>query len=119
VVRDVEAIPCETALTEAVALLRARDHRPLPVCAGGRVVGLRDGRAVAERLMAGDLDTQDLAPLLAHAGDQPVSALTHAVASAYLAAHEHLAARTFTAATPRCAASRAGARHKAGCTTIR
>jgi len=92
VVRDVEAIPCETALTEAVALLRARDHRPLPVCAGGRVVGLRDGRAVAERLMAGDLDTQDLVPLLAHAGDQPVSALTHGVASAYLAAHEHLAA---------------------------
>ncbi len=34
----------------------------------------------------------DLAPLLAYAGDQPVSALTHGVASAYLPAHEHLAA---------------------------
>ncbi len=41
-----------------------------------------------------DSYTQDLAPLLAHAGEQPVSALTHDVASAYLAAHEHLAART-------------------------
>ncbi len=38
---------------------------------------------------------RDLAPLLAHAGDQPVSALTHSMASAYLAAHEHLAASTF------------------------
>ncbi len=42
-----------------------------------------------------DSYTQDLAPLLAHVGDQPVSALTHGVASAYLAAHEHLAASTF------------------------
>jgi len=42
-----------------------------------------------------DSYTQDLAPLLAHAGDQPVSALTHGVAAAYLATHAHLAASTF------------------------
>jgi len=42
-----------------------------------------------------DSYAQDLAPLRAHVGDQPVSALTHAVASAYLAAHAHLAASTF------------------------
>jgi len=56
--RDVEGVPCETALVEAVALLRARGHRPLPVCAGGRVVGLLDGRAVAARLAVGDLDVR-------------------------------------------------------------
>ena len=56
--RDVEAVHCETALVEAVALLRARGHRPLPVCAGGRVVGLLDGRALAERLAGGDLDVR-------------------------------------------------------------
>ncbi len=56
--RDVEVVPCETALIEAVALLRARGHRPLPVCIGGRVVGLLDGRAVAERLAMGDLDVR-------------------------------------------------------------
>ena len=48
--RDVEAVPCEATLVEAMARLRARGHRPLPVCAGGRVVGLLDGRALAERL---------------------------------------------------------------------
>jgi len=42
-----------------------------------------------------DSYTLDLAPLLAHAGDQPVSALTYGVASAYLAAYEHLAASAF------------------------
>jgi len=42
-----------------------------------------------------DSYAQDLAPLRAHAGDQPVSALTHDVAAAYLAALEHLAASTF------------------------
>jgi len=42
-----------------------------------------------------DSYAQDLAPLLAQVGDQRVSALTHGVASAYLAAHAHLAARTF------------------------
>ncbi len=39
---------------------------------------------------------QDLAPLLAHVGDQPVAmALTHAAAAAYLAAQESLAASTY------------------------
>jgi len=38
---------------------------------------------------------RDLAPLLAHLGDRPVSALTHTVAAAFLSAHEHLAASTF------------------------
>jgi len=39
---------------------------------------------------------QDLAPLLAHLGDQPVAmALTHAAAAAYLAAQEALAASTY------------------------
>jgi integrase/recombinase XerD len=39
---------------------------------------------------------QDLAPLLAHVGDQPVAtALTHAAAAAYLAAQEPLAASTY------------------------
>ncbi len=39
---------------------------------------------------------QDLAPLLAHIGDQPVAtALTHAAAAAYLAAQEPLAASTY------------------------
>jgi len=42
-----------------------------------------------------DSYAQDLAPLRAQVGDQPASALTHNVASAYLAAHEHLATRTF------------------------
>jgi len=42
-----------------------------------------------------DSYAQDLAPLLAQIGDQRVSALTHGVTSAYLAAHEHLAASTF------------------------
>jgi len=42
-----------------------------------------------------DSYAQDLAPLLAQIGDQRVSALTHGVASAYLAAHQHLAASTF------------------------
>ena len=41
--RDVEAVPCEATLAEAVARLRTRGHRPLPVYAGGRVVGLLDG----------------------------------------------------------------------------
>jgi len=39
-------------------VLRGRGHRSLPVCAGGRVVGLLDGRTVAERLTAGDLDVR-------------------------------------------------------------
>ncbi len=56
--RDVDVVQCETALVEAVAQLRARGHRPLPVCAGGRVVGLLDGRAFTERLAAGDLDVR-------------------------------------------------------------
>jgi len=56
--RDVEAVPCEATLAEAVARLRTRGHRPLPVYAGGRVVGLLDGRAVADRLAAGDLDVR-------------------------------------------------------------
>jgi len=42
-----------------------------------------------------DSYARDLAPLLAQVGDQPVSTLTHGVASAYLAAHEYLAASTF------------------------
>jgi len=42
-----------------------------------------------------DSYAQDLAPLLAQVGDQRVSVLTRGVASAYLAAHEHLAASTF------------------------
>lgn len=47
VVRTVDVVHRATALVEAVALQRARGHRPLPVRVGGRVVGLRDGRAVA------------------------------------------------------------------------
>ena len=58
VVRDVAVVQCEAPLAEAVAALRGRGHRPLPVCAGGRVVGLFDGRTVAERLTAGDLDVR-------------------------------------------------------------
>ncbi len=42
-----------------------------------------------------DSYAQDLAPLRAHVGDQRVSALTRGVASAYLAAHAHLAVSTF------------------------
>jgi len=39
---------------------------------------------------------QDLAPLLAHVGNQPVAtALTHAAATAFLATQEHLAASTY------------------------
>jgi len=56
--RDVESVHVETTLIAAVILLRARRHRPLPVYAGERVVGLLDGRAVAERLTAGDLDVR-------------------------------------------------------------
>jgi len=58
VVRDVEGVRCETPLAEAVARLRARHHRPLPVYAGERVIGLLDGRAVAECLATGDLDVR-------------------------------------------------------------
>ena len=43
-----------------------------------------------------DSYAQDLAPLLAHSGDQPVAmALTHVAAAAYLAAQESLAASTY------------------------
>ncbi len=56
--RDEDVVQCETALVDAVVLLRARGHRPLPVCAGSRVVGLFDGRAVAERVASGDLDVR-------------------------------------------------------------
>ncbi len=42
-----------------------------------------------------DSYAQDLAPLLAQLGDQPVPALTHNAAATFLAAHEHLAASTF------------------------
>ena len=38
---------------------------------------------------------QDLAPLLAQVGAQPVPALTHPTAATFLAAQEHLAASTF------------------------
>ena len=54
--RDVAVVQCEAPLAEAEAALRGRGHRPLPVCAGGRVVSLLDGRTVAERLATGDLD---------------------------------------------------------------
>lgn len=56
VARDVQRVQVETPLVAAVTLLRAPRHRPLPVYAGERVVGLLDGRTVAERLTAGDLD---------------------------------------------------------------
>jgi len=56
--RDVEVVQVETPLAEAVARLRARRHRPLPVCIGGRVVGLLDDLALADRLAAGDLDVR-------------------------------------------------------------
>ncbi len=56
--RDVDVVPCEATLAEAVARQRARGRRPLPGCAGGRVVGLLDGHALAERLAAGDLDVR-------------------------------------------------------------
>ncbi len=58
VVRDVEGVRCEIPLAEAVARLQARHHRPLPVYAGERVIGLLDGRAVAECLATGDLDVR-------------------------------------------------------------
>ncbi len=39
--------------------------------------------------------TQDLAPLIAAAGDQPISALANGTAAAFLATQEHLAASTY------------------------
>jgi site-specific recombinase XerD len=38
---------------------------------------------------------QDLAPLVARHGDEPVTRLTHQTTVAFLATHEHLAASTF------------------------
>ena len=53
--------------------------------------------AAVERFLARSRQSyaQDLAPLLAQVGAQPVPALTHPTAATFLAAQEHLAASTF------------------------
>jgi hypothetical protein len=63
---------------------------------------------------------QDLAPLLAHVGDQIVAtALTHAAAAAYLAAQEPLAASTYNRRYAALRSLSVGARPRATSLTTR